>query len=151
MCAVSLNALYLSRAKNFKPRLDEELRMLLKELLRSSPDTSKHKTWNVEYGIMMLKTILQHKRFISSFDLEAGTKGGDLARAILFALIKGATTNLVDQMTIALRFGRIDVVKENILLNDINKLRSRENEGKFRSFCMHLFVFISWYLVHIYL
>ncbi|VUZ43245.1 unnamed protein product, partial [Hymenolepis diminuta] len=91
-----------------------EMKELLKQLLESSQE-SPDPDWTVERGIELLQTIMENERFLSYFALGVEARVGCLDRAILEALIKCSTMNPVDQCTTALKFGCIDVIKQQVI------------------------------------
>lgn len=95
-------------------------------------DEVKHKDtkWTVDKGIDLLETTMQYGDFVSCFDLNGERVGESFDRAILYALIKCSTTDPVDQLMIALKFGRIDVVEE-IFPDGVGRLRSFVKKCKF--------------------
>ncbi|VDM35051.1 unnamed protein product [Hydatigera taeniaeformis] len=124
----------LDRALNFwsvnrKPRhfsssQISELREMLATLLIDDKVAHRDPSWTVDRGINLLEITMQHKDYVSSFNLDEEYMQGSFDRAILYALIKCATTNPIDQLMVALKFGRIDVVKEKILPDGAGRLRS---------------------------
>ncbi|KAL5964108.1 Transient receptor potential cation channel trpm [Taenia solium] len=110
--------------KGFTSSQVSELREMLAVLLRDGEANHRDAEWMVDQGIDLLATTMQHGDFVSCFDLGDECVGESLDRAILYALIKCSTTNPVDQLMVALKFGRIDVVKEKILPDGVGRLRS---------------------------
>ncbi|EUB57796.1 Transient receptor potential cation channel subfamily M member [Echinococcus granulosus] len=80
--------------------------------------------WTVDQGIHLLETMMEYENFVSCFDLDEESVEAGFDRAILYALIKCSTTNPADQLMVALKFGRIDVVKEKIFPDGVGRLRS---------------------------
>ncbi|KAM7539367.1 hypothetical protein Aperf_G00000056009 [Anoplocephala perfoliata] len=108
-----------------------ELKEMLEQLLSGNKD-SPNPSWTVEGGIELLKTIANNEQFVSFFNLGNESRGDSLDKAILTALIKCATTNPIDQLTIALKFGRIDVVKQQVIENNAEALRSAIDSGQLK-------------------
>lgn len=117
------------RAGGLSATRTNELKEMLNKLL-SGNKGSPNPSWTVEQGVELLKTIANNEQFVSCFNLEKGSRGDSLDKAILNALIKCATANPIDQLSIALKFGRIDAVKQRIIENNIDAIRSAIDAGK---------------------
>lgn len=115
------------RARDLSATQITEVKELLKQLLESSQD-SPNPDWTVERGIELLQIIIENERFLSYFALGVEARVGCLDRAILESLIKCSTMNPVDQCTTALKFGCIDVIKQQVIRDP--SIRSALNDGK---------------------
>ncbi|VDD84479.1 unnamed protein product [Mesocestoides corti] len=105
------------------------LKEMLTGLLRSEAG-GKDAEWTAETGISLLESIMEHENLVSCFVLDEMSSGDTFDKAILYALIKSSTTDPNDQLLIALKFGRIDVVQEEILSKGVNYLKSRMRPSK---------------------
>ncbi|VDD80292.1 unnamed protein product, partial [Mesocestoides corti] len=88
--------------------------------------------WTAETGISLLESIMEHENLVSCVVFDAMGTGDTFDKAILYALIKSSTTDPNDQLLIALKFGRIDVVQEEILSKGVNYLKSKMRPNKLK-------------------
>uniref|UniRef100_A0A5K3EMI1 Ion_trans domain-containing protein n=1 Tax=Mesocestoides corti TaxID=53468 RepID=A0A5K3EMI1_MESCO len=75
---------------------------------------------------------MEHENLVSCVVFDAMGTGDTFDKAILYALIKSSTTDPNDQLLIALKFGRIDVVQEEILSKGVNYLKSKMRPNKLK-------------------
>ena len=98
----------------------------MKVLLEESQSNGR----TVDRGIDLLQTMMRNEAFVNSFDLDDYSTGTSLDKAILYSLIKCSTSNPIDQLMIALKFGGIEGIKEKILAEGANSLRTSVDISK---------------------
>lgn len=85
---------------------------------------------SVDEAFDLIKIILENDDFVNCYNLDSTTANDSLDRTLLFTLIKCNSTDPIDQLMIALKFGRIDVVSRQILDDGCYGIRSSVNRGK---------------------
>nr|CDS29597.1 transient receptor potential cation channel [Hymenolepis microstoma] len=86
--------------------------------------------YSAEKGFEMVQIILANEDFVSCFNPDCIITNNSLDRTILFALIKCISTNPIDQLMVALKFGRIDVVNRQIFDDNCFSIRTSVNRGQ---------------------
>lgn len=111
--------------KNFTETQANELKQMLAILLNT--ESTVRSTHTVEAGMEHLVTLMSRERLVTLCNLDSSDT---LDKAILYALIKGSTTDPADQILIALKFGRFDVIREELPDVATGELQSMIDVGK---------------------
>ncbi|VDO03252.1 unnamed protein product [Rodentolepis nana] len=115
------------RSRGLSATQINEMREMLEQLLESSQE-GPNPDWTVEKGIELLQNIAANERFLSYFALGVESRVESLDKAFLKAIIKCSAMNPVDQCNIALKFGCVDMIKQQLIENP--KLRSALDGGQ---------------------
>ena len=115
------------RSRGFSPVQLSKLREMVKDLLEETEESGH----TIDEGIKLLEDTMQYDMFVNCLELKDDSTGVSLERAILYSLIKCSTTNPIDQLMIALKFGGIDGIKEKILDEGIDEFQSSVDYGMY--------------------
>ncbi|VDN96166.1 unnamed protein product [Rodentolepis nana] len=85
--------------------------------------------YSAEKGFELIQTILSNEDFVSFFNPDCIISNNSLDRTILFSLIKCMSTNPIDQLMVALKFGRIDVVNRQMFEDNCFSIRTSVNRA----------------------